>query len=290
MSAAIPVRLLAEHTANIRAMLVGGARSVLPFKLQPSHDPISRRLPAPSAALVSAFNDWTDSAASGYLPPALVSGQVALSVVSELTARCPYPLLGVLNQGVRLVINQPIAVGEKLLLNGQLVDASDDGYRARIHSHVEIGTAMHPAAIELDAYAAVVLRKRSDGGERTRSEPVWRTVGEWQAAADEGVKFFLLTGDFNPIHTLPVFARRTRFKGCIMHGYGAFAQVFSTLDKAGLTPRDIDVRFVRPLPLPSPLLLIQIGEEADAEGRHAVRLVDTQDQVYQVGSFLPQGH
>ena len=72
-----------------------------------------------------------------------------------------------------------------------------------------------------------------------------------------------------------------------MHGYGAFAQVFEAIQNSGQTIADIDVRFIKPLPLPSPPLLIQVAATADAEGRHALRLTDVTGNLYQVGSFLP---
>lgn len=289
MSVQIPVRLLTEHKATISAMLLGGARSVLPFvKKSQGGVFINRRLTSPSPELVQAFNVWAGVARpSSDLPPPLMVAQTALSVVSELTAQCPYPLLGVLNQGLRIVIHQRLPVGGKLNLAGELVDASDDGYRARIHSHVEVGTDSCPNAVSIDAYAAVVLKKRTDGASSNRVEPSWETIGHWQAGADEGVKFFLLTGDFNPIHTLPAVARRTRFKGCIMHGYGAFSQIYAALENTGWKIKDIETRFVKPLPLPSPALLIQIARTRNDEGRFPFRLTDADGNLYQVGSFIP---
>ena len=289
MTAHIPIRLITEHKATISAMLLGGARSVLPFSRKcQSGVFINRRLPSPSPELVQAFNAWAGfTHPAGDLPPPLLVAQTALSVVSELTAQCPYPLLGVLNQGLRIVIHQRLPVGGKLNLSGELVDASDDGYRARIHSHVDVGTDSCPNAVSIDAYAAVVLKKRTDGASSNRVEPSWETIGHWQAGADEGVKFFLLTGDFNPIHTLPAVARRTRFKGCIMHGYGAFSQIYATLENTGWQIRDIDTRFVKPLPLPSPALLIQIARTRNDEGRFPFRLTDADGNLYQVGSFIP---
>ena len=288
MTASIPVRFVTEHTATISAMLLGGARSVLPFvKKHQSGVRVSRRLASPSAPLVEAFNLWSGvTLPDGYLPPPLLVSQTALAVVSELTAKCPYPLLGVLNQGLRLVIRQPLPIGEPLTVSGELVDASDDGYRARIHSHVVVGSASQPDALHIDAYAAVVLKKRPDEAKERRTEPAWETLAHWQAGPDEGVKFFLLTGDFNPIHTLPAVARRTRFKGCIMHGYGAFSQIYAAIQNSGVTITEIETRFVKPLPLPSPDLLIQTAP-ANADGSVPFRLTDAQGNLYQVGSYLP---
>lgn len=289
MTVNIPVHLITEHKATISAMLMGGIRSILPFVATSTGGvDVKRRLPSPSPALVKAFNHWSGvKQPSAGLPPVLLVSQTALSVVSELTAHCPYPLLGVLNQGLRLMIHQTVPVGAPLQLSGRLIEASDDGYRARIHSHVDIGTDRCPQAISIDAYAAVILKKRPDHSTRTeRIEPQWRTIADWSAQANEGVKFFLLTGDFNPIHTLPALARHTRFKGCIMHGYGAFAQIYAALENAGFVIRDIETRFIKPLPLPSPRLLIQLADGEPESGRQAFRLTDNDGNLYQIGSFV----
>jgi acyl dehydratase len=143
--------------------------------------------------------------------------------------------------------------------------------------------------MELDAYAAVVLKRRPGGASGPRDDVAFETIGRWQPGADEGRKFFYLTGDFNPIHTWPALARRTRFRGCIMHGFGGFAQAFEAIRNAGHDIADIDVKFVRPLPLPGPEVLIQIAATADASGRRALRLADASGNVYHAGSFLAPG-
>lgn len=286
----IPTTLLRQQLPNITAMLKGAVMSYLPLGNRQRGEWLTQQRPAPTPALLQAYSQWSRADATRYptsIPPHLASSQLGLGLIARLTAQSPYPMLSVLNQGVRLRINQALPQGEELTLRGRLVDASDDGFRARVHSHVEIGTASQPNALEIDAYAAVVLRKRPASVDAERTEPDFETVGHWQAEADEGVKFFMLTGDFNPIHTLPVMARRSRFGGCIMHGYGAFAQVFEAIQNSGQTIADIEVRFIKPLPLPSPALLIQVAATADAEGRHALRLTDVSGNLYQVGSFLP---
>lgn len=291
--AVIPARLLTEQTATISAFLIGAARSLLPRKSPATNATLMQLQTPPSALLLDTYKAWAGAEPSRYagsIPPHMVSARIALPMVSALTAQSPYPLLSVLNQGVRLQIHTPLPAGETLVLRGKLVEASDDGYRARIHSRVEVGTASAPNAITVDAMAAVMLKKRPDTDKAdARTEPDYHTVAKWQAAANEGVKFFYLTGDFNPIHTLPAFAKYTRFRGCIMHGYGAFAQLFEAVQRSGVTISDIDIRFIKPLPLPSPVLHIQTARTPGADGRYAVRLIDTDNNLYQVGSFLPQG-
>ncbi|MCC2636403.1 MAG: hypothetical protein K0Q68_122 [Moraxellaceae bacterium] len=283
-------RLLLEQGGVIGAFLTGATRSLLP-RTAVDHSDIIRHSDAPSLALQQAYAEWSRARPGRYddvIPPHLVNSQIALPVISALTARSPYPLLGVLNQGIHLALHHPLPATAPLVVSGRLVEASDDGFRARIHSTLTVGTAEQPCSMTLDAYAAVVLAKRKDGAAAAREEIDFTTLDRWQAAWNEGRKFFYLTGDFNPIHTWPAFARRTSFRGCIMHGYGAFAQVFEAIRNAGHDIADIDVKFVKPMPLPSPEVLIQIATRPDADGRHALRLVDAAGQLYQVGSFRPR--
>ena len=70
--------------------------------------------------------------------------------------------------------------------------------------------------------------------------------------------------------------------------YGTSEGHTAEVDGFGHTIADIDVRFIKPLPLPSPPLLIQVAATADTDGRHALRLTDIAGNLYQVGSFLPQ--
>jgi acyl dehydratase len=285
-------RLVLQQGGVIGAFLGGALKSLLPRRGGLDHSEIVRSAPPPSRELLRAYAAWSNAPAGRYddtLPPHFVAAQVALPVVSALTARSPYPLLGVLNQGIRLGVRHPIPATAPVIVRGHLVDASDDGYRARVHSALTVGTPGNPVALELDAYAAVVLKRRPGGASAPREDIAFETIGRWRPGADEGRKFFYLTGDFNPIHTWQAFARRTRFRGCIMHGFGGFAQAFEAIRSAGHDIADIDVKFVRPLPLPGPEVLIQVAATADASGRRALRLVDGCGNVFHAGSFLPAG-
>lgn len=288
MGTSVSPRLVLQQGGVIGAFITGAAKSLLPKRGTLDHSEIVRHAPAVSAELRAAYADWSRAAPGRYadtLPPHFVACQVALPVISALTALSPYPLLGVLNQGIRLAMHAPVPAGVPLTVRGHLVDASDDGFRARIHSTLTVATPDNRTAMSLDAYAAVVLKRRNDGV-AARETVDWQAVGDWTAEEADGRKFFYLTGDFNPIHTFPAFARLTPFKGCIMHGYGAFAQVFEAIRNAGHDITDIDVKFVRPLPLPSPQVRIEIASAAGADGRRALRIADDAGNVYQAGSFL----
>ena len=285
-------RLVLQQGGVIGAFLGGAVKSMLPRRGGLDHSEIVRATPPPSRELLRAYAAWAGAPAGRYedtLPPHFVAARAALPVISALTARSPYPLLGVLNQGIHLGVHGPVPATAPITVRGRLVDASDDGYRARIHSALTVGTPDRPVAMEIDAYAAVVLKRRPAAAAAPREDVAFETIGRWQPGADEGRKFFYLTGDFNPIHTWQAFARRTRFRGCIMHGFGGFAQAFEAIRNAGLGIADIDVKFVRPLPLPGPEVLIQVAATADASGRRSLRLTDSSGNVYHAGSFLPWG-
>lgn len=283
-------RLVLQQGRVIGAFLGGAVKSLMPRRGALDRSEILRTARPPSRELLRAYAAWSNAPAGRYvdtLPPHFVAARMALPVISALTARSPYPLLGVLNQGIHLAIHRPVPADVPLTIRGHLVDAGDDGYRARIHSALTVGVGDAGPAMDLDAYAAVVLKRRPGDSAGMRDEPKFETIGRWRPAADEGRKFFYLTGDFNPIHTSQAFARHTRFRGCIMHGFGGFAQAFEAIRSAGYDIADVDVKFVRPLPLPGPEVLIQVGATADTAGRRALRLADSTGNVYQAGSFLP---
>ena len=144
-------RLVLQHGGVIGAFLGGALKSLLPHRAGIDHSEIVRTAPAPSPALLRAYAAWANAPADRYrdtLPPHFVAARSALPVVSALTARSPYPLLGVLNQGVHLAIHHPLPATVPLTVRGRLVDASDDGYRARIHSALTVGTPDLPLAME----------------------------------------------------------------------------------------------------------------------------------------------
>jgi len=286
----VSLRHLSHQIPNMLAMAGGGIRSVLPSPTASNSKPLRQEMHAPSAKLLDAYNRWAGMDVArfgGCIAPHFAACQMGLRMISRLTAQSPYPLLSVVNQGVHIQVNTPLPRDEHFTLSGRLMDASDDSYRARIHSQVRISTSQATDAVIVDAYAAVMLRARTNKKASKAPAVSFRTVGHWQASAREGVTFFKLTGDFNPLHTLPLLARRTRYGGCIMHGYGSFAQLYEAVRRAGWDIAEIDIRFVRAVPLPSPELAIQVAETPDADGRLQVRMIDDEENVYQVGTFVP---
>ena len=288
MSTEIPLKLVLQHRATMSAMLVGLVRSSLPFtaKYQQGLE-VAQRGHAPDALLNHNFQQWAGfkQPITAITPPLVVS-QTLLSAVATLTSYCPYPLLKVLNQGLKLTVFNSIHPNQPFSIRGQLINASDDGYRAKIHSHVVLSNDNGEKIMTLDAYAAVMLKSRPQNAVKKPTEVIeWQTIDSWQMPERAGMEFFLLTGDFNPIHTVPWFARRTRFAGCIMHGYGAFSKIYAAIENQGIRIQEIETRFIKPVPLPTPLLHVQTGTDASGQ---LFRLVDDQGQAYQSGHYQLQ--
>lgn len=282
----MPWRYLTEHLDTISAMAFGGLKSVLPFRKTGQARAVSHHAKAPSQALLKSYRQWCHAKNKKGVPPHLVCAKLAMPVTAQLTAQSPYPLLSVLNQGVKLQIHDTIREGENIELSGELVDASDDGYRARIESRIQVSTESSPKAMTIEAIAAVVLKKKPSKAKNKQDESVsFETIATWQPAWNEGQTFFWLTGDFNPIHTLPWLARRTQFKGCIMHGYGVLAQAYEALQRCGEAFNEIECRFVRPLPLPGKPLLIKKSQDTVDDNYMAYRVEDNDGVLYQVGRY-----
>lgn len=283
----LPWRLLKQHRSTISSMLLGGIKStVKPKPSQPQYSVLNRTGHTPSNELLGYYRHWCGAADNHEVPPHFLGAATAMPIVSELCAQAPYPLFTVLNQGVRLQLHKALPAGEKINLEGKVIDASDDQRRARIQSRVIIGTPSAPNAITLDAIVAVMFKPSSSKKtHRPKDKKHYKTLGNWYGAANEGQTFFWLTGDINPIHTFPTFAKRTRYKGCIMHGYGAFAQIFEHIKKEFDSISDIETRFIRTIPLPSPYFSIQTTVNSDDENWFHFRLIDGKGYIYQAGRF-----
>jgi acyl dehydratase len=192
----------------------------------------------------------------GIVPPHFFP-QWALPVVSEVLAPLPYPILRVLNAGCSMRVNAALPRGEALHVRSQLISVDDDGKRALITSRTITGTDSVPNALEVEIYAFVPLKSEKGSGkkEKPRVPQGAREVASASLPADAGLSFAKLTGDFNPIHWVPAYAKASGFRNVILHGFGTFARACEGLTR-GLLGGDVrqlkllEAKFTRPLVLP----------------------------------------
>lgn len=293
MSITVPWSYLKYHGPNIYGMFSQGLISALPVpgksEVTTPTQPVQHSLPAVPEELVKAYAKWTGAPADRYVgvvPPHMFS-YWGMALVAELTGKAPYNLLSVLNQGCRVQTHELLPVGEKIQVQGHLESIENDGRRVRIATHLEAHTKSAAKGQVMDVMAAVPIAgaKKKSATKEHRKEPDFETVGTWSASKDDGVNFALLTGDFNPIHTLWPMARRTRYKGCILHGFGFLSRTYETIQNAGMPIGDFDVRYVKPLPLPAQNMQVQVSRtSAGAKGK-ALRLCSPTGDVHLVGHF-----
>ena len=122
----IPLTQLPHQLPNMLAMATGGLRSYVPLLRGKPGREQSQIMAPPPAALLDAYLIWAGVDPERFgdrIPPHFAVSQMALAMISRLTAQAPYPLLSVLNQGVRLRMNAPLPRGSRITLRGQLADA-----------------------------------------------------------------------------------------------------------------------------------------------------------------------
>lgn len=290
MSNDVPLSLAREQIPTLVTSFGVALRSMSPLT-RPSRLPenprvLTARFAAPSQRLVDHYAAWSGAPPARYrdsLPPHFCS-HWAFSMLARVGGQAPYNVTEILNQGLRLQLKAPLPRGEDLLLRGHLEDISEDAQRVRIHTRIVAGWAQQPEAVIVDSYATIPKRGTAKAKPAARVEPEYETIGEWSVGADDGLKFGLLTGDFNPIHTFWPLARRSKFRGCILHGFGMVARTWEKLADAGQEIADIDLRFIRPLPLPREGLQVQLAAP-DADGRRTFRLQGRDGSTHLAGSF-----
>jgi len=175
-----------------------------------------------------------------------------------------YPLAAAMNGGCRLKQNAPLPQGEPLEVVGQLTKIDDDGRRAILEIDVTTSTQSAPEAVVATMIVFVPLKggKKNDDGAKRKPKDKARVPADarelafHRLRADAGLDFAKLTGDFNPVHWIPAYAKAFGFRNTILHGFGTMARAVEGLNR-GLFAGDVDalreieVRFTRPLVLPA---------------------------------------
>lgn len=293
MSITVPWHYLKYHGPNIYGMFSQGLISALPSHKNSHVDtptsPVRRKIPAVPEALVTAYAAWTGAPPERYaqvLPPHMFS-YWGMALIAELTGKAPYNLLSVLNQGCRVSNRQLLPIVEAIDVSGQLASVENDGRRVRIATHLDATTQSAPQGQSIDCMAAVPIKgaPKKPAAKKARKVPEFETIGRWSASAEDGVNFALLTGDFNPIHTLWPLAKRTRYGGCILHGFGFLSRSYECIQNAGMPIGDFDVRYVKPLPLPARNLQVQVARTTSGPKGRALRLLSEDGHIHLVGHF-----
>jgi hypothetical protein len=220
--------------------------------------------PAPALVRDYLAHLGADPAAyDGTLPPHLFP-HWAFPLAARTLRALPYPLMRVVNAGCRLEVRAPLPAGVPLAVRARLEDIDDDGRRAVLHQRLVTGTAERPDALVADVYAVVVLARGEGRRPPARVPDGARELARWDLCAGAARSYALLTGDVNPVHWLPPYARVFGYSGTILHGFATMARVMEGLNLAifGGAPRLrlLDVKLTRPLVLPARVGLYLAGQ------------------------------
>ena len=208
-----------------------------------------------------------------HLPPHLFP-QWGFGLGGQALRGLPYPLAKVLNGGCNMEIRSQIPNDEPLHVTARLESIDDDGRRAVLQQRVVTSTASAPDALIADMFAIVPLgsgKKRENGkGASEKAEKAAaparkemhrvpgdaREISYFRVNAKAGLDFAKLTGDFNPVHWIPGYARAFGFPNVILHGFSTMARAIEGVNRS-LFAGDVtriakwNCRFTKPLVLPA---------------------------------------
>ncbi|UUM26444.1 MaoC/PaaZ C-terminal domain-containing protein [Acinetobacter colistiniresistens] len=282
----IPLQFLFEHQATLAGLGKIGLRSLKKTKIAPvdwqSLASINEVIDAPSQDLIEHYILWSGAEPDKYhdsIPPHMVS-QWGLSFTTRLLLQTHYPLSQVINQGVSLKIHGKIPRTEKLMIQAKIAQVDERNGLARVSVQITTGTIAEPELVEALLHMAFILphfekTKRPE----TSDTKLWHTLGEWSTRSDDGLKFALLTGDFNPIHWVTPLAKLSNFGQKVLHGFGVFARSFELLPQP---IQQIDVRFLKPVKLPSEHNRVETSTEQEQK---YLRVVGSAGQICLMGQY-----
>lgn len=284
----IPLSFIFEHQAMLGAM----AKIALGSKTKPKNPQIDsledlpaikKIIPAPHRKLVDAYIAWSGAPVSRYietLPPHMVS-QWGLSIATELLLQTPFNLVNVINQGTTFKIYGDLPRNQELLVNVGFDSVSDQDGLARLNIKITTGTLEQPILVDALMHMSFILphyqkKKKTHAIDSKK----WESIGTWKTSPHDGLKFALLTGDFNPIHWIGLAGKLSSFKMKVLHGFGMLVRTYELLPQP---IKHFDVRFLRPVPLPSQPLDVQVVTSTELS--KPFRLIDPTGVQHLLGAF-----
>lgn len=218
------------------------------------------------------FSGGNPSAYRGQIPPLLFS-QWSFPLIAEGMRALPFDLKRVLNLGCDLEVNAPLA-GPQLDVSVQLVGVEDSESAIQLATRVVTGTREHNEALVAMMHA--IIKKPRQGPKKPQADKVIipldaRMIADRRFGPKAGRDFAFLTGDINPIHWLPPYAKASGFKRPILHGFAQMSWVgeaiIANVYAGDITRlRALSINFSKPFLLPGHATLYLTGEHRYAVG------------------------
>ncbi len=287
LSEAVPLSLIRYQGPMLRAWGRALARSWLPFSRPETNPETFRDLVAivapPAPELVNAYARWSGGHYEGTLPPHMFA-QWGLHLALQVIEQSKYNLVDIINQGVNMRCYGEISSYMPLVVRASLVSVQEHDGRADMAVRIVTGNKDCHQLVEATLFTTFLSpsARRSVLRSPRQQALSWSTVNQWQAEPHDGFQFAVLTGDFNPIHWVDRIGRKSPFGRTVLQGLGMFARTYEGLQR-DQTIRELDLRFLRPVPLPSGVLTVETGR--GGSGEQLVRVCDGGGRVRAAGHF-----
>ncbi|MGH3747476.1 MAG: MaoC/PaaZ C-terminal domain-containing protein [Micromonosporaceae bacterium] len=164
----------------------------------------------------------------------------------------PFPLPGLVHIGNQIVQHRPLAADGEFTIRTHAAElnATERGVEFEIRTEAHLGDDL--AWEERSHYLRRAAGGRGNKSGSARPEPAAVTpTAVWRLPGDLGRRYARVSGDHNPIHLHPLGARLAGFSRPIAHGMWILARCLSALEGRLPDAYRVDVRFRRPIALPS---------------------------------------
>ncbi|MCP4803833.1 MAG: MaoC family dehydratase [Proteobacteria bacterium] len=197
----------------------------------------------------------------GQVPPHLFP-QWAWPALTRCMNGLPYDMAKVVNAGCSWTVINPLPANEPLQVVARIERIVEDEKKALITLSAVTGTATTPECLRAEL-TAFVPKPRDKNAPRKKRSTDWaripldaRAIFERRVTLDTAKAFASQTGDPNPIHWSPAYAKASGFKSAILHGFATAAIAGEALVKnrfAGDVTQltQMSARFNKPVRLPS---------------------------------------
>jgi acyl dehydratase len=181
-----------------------------------------------------------------------------------LTGPFPFSPLGLVHVANRIEQRRPLQAHQPLQLRLWAEDlrAHDRGRQFDVvaEASVDGSPVWHDRSTYLHRHVTSPGGRRPSNSRRGRSRHLRRPDGEtphpgapnaiWWLPGDLGRRYARVSGDDNPIHTHPLFAKALGQPGTIAHGMWTKARCLAALEASLPESFAVDVRFKLPLRIP----------------------------------------
>lgn len=222
----------------------------------PTNEIIETVAPRPKE-LIHDFIKYTRGYPETYqgLVPFHMFPQWGLPMIARTNLKLPYNFRKIVNAGCHIEINGPLRREEPLILKSCLEKIDDNGKRAIITNKMTTETASSPQALVIHQNSLVPLKPSHGKSVKPRVPVGAKLIETLNMGSRSGLEFAILTGDFNPLHWIPSYAKSMGFQTTILHGYATMSKAIEAIIKHCLNGqidqfKAIDIRFTAPLNIP----------------------------------------